>query len=328
MALMTNYWENRRVFVTGATGMIGSWLIDELVKKRAHVVALVRDFDPRSELFRSGNIDQISVVSGTLEELKTIERAINEFEIAVVFHLGAQAIVSAAQRDPIQAFESNIRGTYNLLEACRRYPHSVRRVVVASSDKAYGEVANLPYTEDMALQGRNPYEVSKSCADLIAQSYHQAYDLPVAISRCANTYGGGDLNWSRIIPGAISAFLSGDSFSIRSDGSYLRDYMYVADSVNAYLCLGEADDRVHGQAFNFSTESPITVLDLVKTIRSRMDRATLEPVVLGTATGEIHDQYLSSKKARDVLGWSGDFALVDGIDSTVEWYKDYFKISG
>ena len=306
--------------------MVGSWLVKELVAKQAQVVALIRDTDPRSELFRSGTINDVSVVTGSLQDFDTIERAINEYQIEVVFHLGAQAIVAAAHRSPLQTFESNVRGTYNLLEACRRFPQGLKRVVIASSDKAYGEVETLPYTEDMPLQGRNPYEVSKSCADLIAQSYHHAYGVPIAISRCANIYGGGDLNWNRIVPGAIEAFLSRQRFIIRSDGSYIRDYMFVKDAVNAYLHLGEADDRVHGHAFNFSTESPSSVLELVDNIRGRMGFETLEPEVQGVASGEIHSQYLSPSKAQSMLGWSIQHSLEDGIDQTINWYRDYLNI--
>jgi len=223
----TDFWSQRRVFVTGATGIVGSWLVKDLLAQGAYVVALVRDADPQSELYRSGDIHRISVVSGRLEDFHTLERAINEHEIDTVFHLAAQPIVGVAHRFPLHTFESNIRGSYNLLEACRVHNQFVQRVVIASSDKAYGPQPNLPYTEEMPLQGCHPYEVSKSCTDLIAQSYYYTYGLPVAIARCGNIYGGGDLNWSRIVPGTIRAFLQGERPVIRSDGTYVRDYIYV-----------------------------------------------------------------------------------------------------
>jgi len=287
------------------------------------VVVLVRDPNPQSELYRSGDIQRVSVVNGRLEDFWTLERAINEHEVDTIFHLGAQTIVGIAHRFPLPTFEANIRGTYNLLEACRLHKDMVQRVVIASSDKAYGEQPNLPYTEDMPLNGRHPYEVSKSCADLIAQCYYHTYGLPVTIARCGNVYGGGDLNWSRIVPGTIRSFLRGERPIIRSDGTYVRDYIYVKDVVRAYMRLAECldDNRVRGEAFNFSTETPLTVLELVQIIQRLMNCEHIEPQILDCAKGEIRAQYLSAAKARSILGWEPQFNIEQGLLETIEWYR-------
>lgn len=320
---MNDFWHGRRVFVTGATGIIGSWLVKELLTQGAYVVALVRDADPQSELYRSGDINRISVVNGLLEDFWTLERAINEYETDTVFHLGAQTLVGVAHRFPLPTFESNIRGTYNLLEACRLHKDVIQRVVIASSDKAYGEQSHLPYTEDMPLNGRHPYEISKSCADLIAQCYYHTYGLPVAIARCGNVYGGGDLNWSRIVPGTIRSLLRGERPIIRSDGTYVRDYIYVKDVVLAYKRLAECmgDERVRGEAFNFSSERPMTVLEIVVAIQKIIKCEHLKPDIQNIAKGEIRKQYLSTEKARTILGWKPEFDLESGLRETIAWYK-------
>lgn len=317
-------WGSRRVLVTGATGMVGSWLVKELLERGARVVGLVRDADPRSELYRSGDVDRISVVNGRLEDLRTVERAVNEHAVDTVFHLGAQTIVGAAQRAPLATFESNVRGTWNLLEACRRHDGLVDRVVVASSDKAYGAQADLPYTEDSPLEATRPYEVSKACADLITRSYHETYRLPVTVARCGNVYGGGDLNWSRIVPGTIRSLLRGERPVIRSDGTYVRDYIYVEDVVDAYLDLADALDGqgADGEAFNFSTESPLSVLEIVDRLRGILDGGDLEPRILDEAEGEIEAQHLSAAKARERLGWSPRWELDEGLRETAAWYRD------
>jgi CDP-glucose 4,6-dehydratase len=323
---MSPAWRTRRVLVTGATGMIGAWLVKALLARDAHVIALVYDSDPRSELYRSGDIARVSVVNGGLEDFATVERAVSGHEVDTVFHLGAQALVGVAERSPLPTFEVNIRGTYHVLEACRVHRGLVDRVIVASSDKAYGAHGHLPYTEDMPLAGVHPYEVSKSCADLLAQSYHRTYGLPVAIARCGNVYGGGDLNWSRIVPGTIRALLQGERPVVRSDGTYVRDYFYVEDAAEAYVRLadGLADPRVVGEAFNFSTESPLTVLDLVQAIQKAADIVDLPPDVRATARGEIHSQSLSAAKARAILGWRPAFDLEAGLRATVAWYRAFF----
>jgi CDP-glucose 4,6-dehydratase len=264
-------------------------------------------------------------VQGHLEDFWALERAINEHEIDTVFHLGAQPIVGAARRFPLQTFEANIRGTYNLLEACRLHQDLVKCLVIASSDKAYGAQAVLPYTEQMPLQGRYPYEVSKSCTDLIAQCYYHSYNLPVVIARFGNIYGGGDLNWSRLVPDTIRSCLRGTRPIIRSDGSYLRDYVYVKDVSQAYLCLAEHSEEplVRGQAFNFSPERAISVADLVAQIQHLMGCVHLTPDVRNTAQGEIHSQYLDSTKAKQLLGWQPAFTLDQGLTETIDWYRRY-----
>ena len=325
MTTRSDYWAQRRVFITGATGIVGSWVSKDLVARGAYVVALVLDNDPQSELYRTGTIRRINVINGMLEDFHALERALVAHEVDTVIHLGAQAIVSVAYRSPLATFETNIRGTWNLLEACRRHPDLVKRVVIASSDKAYGEQERLPYTEEMPLQGRQPYEVSKSCADMIAQAYYHTYRLPVAIARCGNIYGGGDLNWTRIVPGAIRSLYQGESPLIRSDGKYIRDYIYVKDVSRAYLDLAEQLDSppVAGESFNFSTESRVTVLEIVDRIRQIMECEHIQPTVLNQAKGEIRNQYLSSAKAARVLGWKPVYTLDDGLTETIEWYKKY-----
>ena len=322
-------WDARRILVTGATGIVGSWLVKELLAKNAYVVALVKDADPQSELCRSGDIRHVSVVNGTLEDFWALERAISLHEIDTVFHLGAQTLVGVAHRSPLQTFEANIRGTYNLLEACRWHQGLVGRVVIASSDKAYGEQPKLPYSEDMPLKGRHPYEVSKSCADLIAQAYHHTYDLPVGVARVGNVYGGGDLNWSRLVPGTVRAFLKSESPLIRSDGTYLRDYIYVKDVTRAYMCLAERvhEPQVRGTAFNFGTESNVTVLDMVRNIQRLTGCMQIAPRILNNAEGEIRDQYLSSARARETLGWAPQFDLERGLSETIDWYRAFLNTS-
>ncbi|MHB9146737.1 MAG: GDP-mannose 4,6-dehydratase [Symbiobacteriia bacterium] len=320
-------WSKNRVLVTGASGIVGSWLVGELLRRGSHVVCLVRDSDPQSQLFRSNDIARTTVVNGSLEEYQTIERAINEHETDTVFHLGAQTIVETALRSPLPTFEANIRGSYNLLEACRVRSDIVKRIVVASSDKAYGESEVLPYTEEMPLKGSHPYDVSKSCTDLIAMTYSNTYHLPVTVARCGNIYGGGDLNWSRIVPGTIRSVLEGQRPVLRSDGRNLRDYVYVKDIVNAYLALGECaqENGVCGEAFNFSCESPVSVLDITASILRLMERADIEPVILNRATGEIRDQFLDASKARQRLQWVPRYTLEDGLGETIAWYREFLR---
>lgn len=322
-------WHDRRVFVTGATGLVGSWLTRALVERGAYVVALIRDWDPQSELIRSGTVTRVNVVSGALEEYATLDRAINEHEIDTVFHLGAQTIVGTALRSPLLTFEANVRGTYNLLEACRAHGQIVRQVVVASSDKAYGDADTLPYTEDMPLHGRHPYDVSKSCADLIALTYAHSYGLAVAVARCGNIYGGGDLNWSRIVPGTIRSLLHGQRPILRSDGTFTRDYVYVLDVDEAYLLLarraGEAG--VRGEGFNFSPERPVSVLEITRKLRELLGRTDLEPEILDRARAEIRDQYLDAGKAHARLGWSPRYTLDQGLAETIDWYRRFLGVA-
>ena len=290
------------------------------------MVALIKDMEPQSDIYRTGDIEKIGVVNGALEDFRALENAINNHEVELVFHLGAQTIVGAAQRSPLATFESNIKGTYNLLEACRLHSDICKGVVIASSDKAYGEQPVLPYTEEMSLAGRQPYEVSKSCADMLAQSYYHTYGLPVAIARCGSVYGGNDLNFSRIIPGTIRSLIRGERPVIRSDGTFIRDYVYVKDIVGAYLRLAECldDEGVVGEAFNFSAERPMNVLEVVGAIQELMECEHLEPAVLAVATGEIKNQYLDASRARRVLGWRPQYSLEKGLKETIAWYVDFF----
>ncbi len=322
-----DYWFDRSVFVTGGAGFLGSALVKSLIGRGARVVCLIRDHVHDSELMRSGAFSQVNVVYGDLSEINTIERCIAEYEVETVFHLAAQAIVGVANKSPVATFEANIQGTWNILEACRRL-NSGAHIVVASSDKAYGEHDTLPYEEDFPLQGMHPYDVSKSCADLISLTYHQTYNLPVTITRCGNLFGGGDLNFNRIVPGTIKTTLDGRCPLIRSDGSPLRDYIYVQDAVDAYLLLGEKmqDEKIQGNAFNFGTSQPLSVLDIIKKILGLMGRNDLEPQILNEAHGEILHQYLSSEKAQRLLGWKPVASIDEGLLASIEWYKDYFSV--
>lgn len=326
VAMKDDFWKNRNVFVTGCTGLLGSWLTRTLVERGAMVTGLIRDLNPYSYLRSSGTEERINVVRGSVEDLYTIERALNEYEIDTVFHLAAQTIVEISNRNPLSTFESNVKGTWVLLEACRRSP-IVKRIVVASSDKAYGDQVQLPYTETAPLEGRHPYDVSKSCADLIALSYHETFGLPLSVTRCGNFYGGGDLNFNRLVPGTIRAIQDGQRPLIRSDGTYIRDYFYIEDAVFAYLCLAEkmGDSGIHGEAFNFSNELQVPVLEIVQRILKVMSREDLTPVVLNRAQHEIRHQYLSSEKARRILDWKPKFTLDDGLHRTVTWYRNYFQ---
>lgn len=293
------------------------------MEREANVIGLVRDLVPKSNLNWSGLDKKIVTVRGEVEDYFLLERIINEYEIDAIFHLAAQTIVTIANRNPVSTFKSNIEGTWNILEASRRSP-LVRRIVVASSDKAYGDQNKLPYNENTPLEGRHPYDVSKSCADLICRAYFETYELPVCVTRCGNFYGGGDLNFNRIVPGTIRSVLDNKRPVIRSDGTFLRDYFYIKDGVESYLLLAEKmeDKRLHGEAFNFSTERPMTVLEIVDKILQAMD-SHLEPVILNEVTNEIKDQYLSAQKARKLLGWRPLYTLEEGINETVEWYKSF-----
>lgn len=280
---------------------------------------------PESNLIASGTLARVNWVRGDLEDLAVVLRALNEYEIDTVFHLGAQTIVGTASRSPLSTFEANVRGTWNLLEASRICPRLIERVIVASSDKAYGAHENLPYTEDAPLQGRFPYDVSKSCADLISFSYHATYGTPLAVTRCGNLFGGGDLNFNRLIPGTIRSALLGERPIIRSDGTFVRDYFFVRDAAEAYLQLAERmpGDAFVGKAFNFGTETPLSVKQLVARILELMDRTDLEPVILNQATHEIPAQYLDCTRARSLMGWAPRFTLEDGLRETIAWYDAF-----
>ncbi|RJR41478.1 MAG: NAD-dependent epimerase/dehydratase family protein [Deltaproteobacteria bacterium] len=318
------FWQDRPTLVTGATGLLGGWLVPRLLEEGAEVVCLVRDWVPQSELVSSGVMNRVKAVRGEVQDQALLERVLGEYEIDTVFHLAAQTIVGIANRNPVSTFASNIGGTWALLEACQRSP-AVRQIVLASSDKAYGEPNGKRYKEDHPLHGRHPYDVSKSCADLIAQSYAATYGLPVAVTRCGNFFGGGDLNWNRLVPGTIRSILRGQCPVIRSDGSYVRDYFYIEDAAAAYMLLAEklaAAPELRGQAFNFAHDTTLTVLELVEQILKLMN-SRLTPMILNEARSEILHQSLDAGKARQVLGWRPRYSLEEGLTRTISWYREF-----
>jgi CDP-glucose 4,6-dehydratase len=320
------FWLDRPVLVTGGTGLLGGWLVDRLAGVGADITCLVRDWVPQSELIKSGLFSQVKVVRGDIRDIQVLDRIMSEYEIDTVFHLAAQTIVTIANRNPLITLESNIAGTWNLLEASRRNT-KVKQIIVASSDKAYGDQEDLPYDENTPLQGQYPYDVSKSCADLVSHMYAKSFGIPVCVTRCGNFYGGGDLNWNRIIPGTVRSVLRGQSPIIRSDGKSIRDYFYVEDGANAYMVLAQQmaeKPELKGEAFNFSNELQVSVLDLVEKILKLM-KSDLQPVILNEASNEIRHQYLSAAKARKKLNWKPLFTLDEGLDKTIEWYQEFFR---
>jgi CDP-glucose 4,6-dehydratase len=324
LEVMDKFWQGRPVLVTGASGLLGSALTARLVEHGAEVTCLVRDWVPQSELFRSGMDKRCRLVRGDVCDQVLLERVMGEYETRCVFHLAAQTIVPIANRNPVSTWETNVGGTWALLEACRRSPR-IEQIVVASSDKAYGVQEKLPYTEDAPLQGRFPYDCSKSCADLIAQSYAASYDLPVGITRCGNFYGPGDLNWNRIVPGTIRSILQGERPQIRSDGRFVRDYFFIEDGAAAYMVLAEhlaKRPELRGQGWNFSTETPLSVVDIVQRLLRGLD-SKLEPEILNEAKNEIPEQFLSAEKARRELGWRPLFSLDESLARTIRWYTEY-----
>lgn len=323
---MDSFWLDRPVLVTGCTGFLGSWLTIALVERGAAVVGLIRDQAPFSHLRRSGYQDRIAVVHGDVTDYQVVERTLAEYEIETVFHLAAQTIVPIANRSPLSTFETNVKGTWTILEAARRSP-MVGRIALASSDKAYGIHETLPYTEDAPLLSCYPYDVSKACAEMVARAYSVTYGLSLAVTRCANLYGGGDLNWSRIFPGTVRSVIRGERPIIRSDGTMVRDYLYVQDAVDAYLNLAEHldDQSVRGEAFNFGTDNPKSVLEIVQTVIALSEHPELEPVVLSDAPNEIQAQYLDSGKAKRMLGWAPRYSLEDGLRETLAWYREFLE---
>lgn len=318
-------WRNHNVLVTGATGLLGSWLTEALLARGAHVTVLLRDQVPKSRLVTGGAIARVNVVQAPLEDFQAVLRALNEYEVETLFHLAAQTIVGTASRSVLSTFEANIKGTWNVLEAARSLPQLVKRVLVASSDKAYGEHAKLPYSEEAPLLGRFPYDASKACAELLCASYAASFGLPVVTTRCGNLYGGGDLNYSRIVPGTIRSALLGERPIVRSNGKLVRDYFYVEDAVAAYLHLAErvTAQSLGGEAFNFGTSEPKSVLDMVAAILEASGRADLQPIVQNQASNEIERQYLDCSKAARVLGWKPAFSLAEALKRTVAWYREH-----
>lgn len=325
--MKTNFWAGRPTFVTGATGLMGGWLTRRLLQLGADVVVLVRDGVPNCRAAREGLLQASTCVHGRLEDFGLLRRVMAEYSIDTVFHLAAQPLVGVAKLDPLGTLETNVRGSWNLLEAARLC--GARQVVVASSDKAYGDSDVLPYSETHPLQGRYPYDVSKSCTDLIASMYSTTYSLPVAIARCANLFGGGDLNFSRVVPGAIRSTYRGEPFLIRSDGQFVRDFIYLEDATDAYITLAEAlgaNRALSGEAFNFGLGLQLTVLDVVHEILRVMDRADLTPVIQNQASSEIRRQFLCSDKARARLGWKPRYSMEEGLRETTDWYRTYFRL--
>jgi CDP-glucose 4,6-dehydratase len=319
-------WRGRRVLVTGATGIVGSWVVKTLLERGATVVALLVDIDPQSELVRSGDIHKVKQVFGALEDYAAVERAVGVWEVDVVIHLGAQTLVGVAARSPVATFDANIRGTYHLLDACRVHASMIKSVVVASSDKAYGSSSELPYTEQTPLRAQHPYDVSKACADLLTQTYHDTYGLPALVARCGNIYGGGDLNWTRIVPGTIRSLLRGERPIVRSDGTFVRDYLYVKDAASAYVCLAEAayTGRLRGGAVNFGGSARRTVLEVIADLQRLTGRTDLSPEIRNTAQAEIREQWLSFDKATQTLGWTPAYTMDQGLRETLDWYRRWF----
>jgi CDP-glucose 4,6-dehydratase len=322
-----DFWRGRRVFVTGCTGFLGSWLTAALLERGAAVTGLIHRREPESQLVRSGLLDRIEQVSGDLLDFGLLQRTLADHRIDTIFHLAGQTIVGVANREPVDTFETNIRGTWLLLEAVRT-TDSVRGVVVASSEKAYGAQANLPYREDSPLQGIHPYEVSKSCADLIAQSFAHTYGLAIAVTRCSNLYGGGDLNWNRLIPGTIRNVLNRERPVLRSDGSFRRDYLYVADAVRGYLMLAEklTESGVRGQPFNLGSGCPVAAIDVVRTIVSLSGHPELEPIILNEVKNEIQEEYLDPGQAERAFGWRPQYSLAGGLREAMSWYRAYLNL--
>jgi len=323
-----NFWRGKRVFVTGATGVLGLNLVNRLVELDAEVIALVRDWVPRARILGTWLQDsgKVTIVRGGLEDYECITRTLAEYEVECIFHLGAQTIVNVGNRSPLTTFKANIEGTWNLLESARVlniYTNDIKCICVASSDKAYGTSKNLPYTEDMPLKGEHPYDVSKSCTDLITQSYASTYQLPTCIARMGNIYGSGDLNFNRIVPGTIKSLIEGKRPVIRSDGKPIREYFFVEDAVDAYLVMAETIEKkkFYGDAFNFSSGERISVLDMVRRIISQYG-SNLEPEIINVSKNEITDQYLSIEKAKQMLNWAPKYLVDEGLKLTIPWYKE------
>lgn len=323
--LVNGFWRDRPVLVTGATGFLGGWIVSRLLADGARPICLVRDNMPEAKSHFGSVSGRSTLVHGDVRDVNLLKRVLGDYEVDVVMHLAAQTVVGHAADNPSETFEVNVGGTNALFEACRQIGGQ-RAVVVASSDKAYGEQPVLPYTEDMPLLGRNPYDASKVAAEVVARSYAASFKIPMVITRCANVYGGGDLNWSRLFPGTLRALLRGHRPVIRSDGTFTRDYVYVEDAADAFMRLAEwlaADATRSGGTFNISTEETRSVLDIVASL-VRAVGIDLPPDVRGKTTLEIRHQRLSSERLKSTLGWTPQHDLEDGVARTVRWYRDYF----
>jgi len=322
-----NFWRDKNVLVTGSLGFLSSWLIIDLLERGAGVTGLNDDYNPRSLLRLKGLEKKICFIQGSITDYPAVERIFTQYDIQVCFHLAAQTIEGACRRSPLTAFDTNIKGTWNMLEAARNSRQNLESIVIASSDKAYGEQKELPYREDQELLGRFPYDASKVCDEVIAQSYSRTFGLPVGITRCANIYGGGDFHWSRIVPGTIRSVLRNENPVIRSDGTPVRDYLYAEDTADAYITLAEAvaGGKAKGESFNFSAEHHKSVLEIVKMIIAVSGKKNIRPDVQGKGKPyqEIDRQILSAAKAGKVLGWKAGYSLEEGLKKTFDWYVKY-----
>ena len=319
-----NHWRGKQLFITGCTGLLGSWLTAELAQHGASVLGLIHSDPSHSLLAYMGVLPQVTTVPGDIRDFATLSQILADNPVDIIFHLAAQTQVGIANSDPMTTFDTNIKGTWTLLEAARCQPQPPG-LIIASSDKAYGEQTQLPYDENTPLLGQHPYDVSKACADLIAHTYAHTYNLPVAIARCANLYGGGDLNWRRIVPGTTRSVLQGERPIVRSDGTAKRNYIYVQDAVRGILSLGQNLPRpdVRGQAFNFGAASATTALDMIQTIITLSPHPHLQPTILNEAENEIQEQHLNSCKAKKLLDWQPRYSLADGLRQTLSWYERY-----
>lgn len=321
--------QGKRVLVTGCAGFLGSWLSKMLVERGALVTGIDREYKENALIHDVRHAAKL--IDGNVEDFELLLKTVRDEKIEFIYHLAAQSIVGIAARDPVGTFKSNIEGTWNVLEVARLLGQTadvedryLRGIILASSDKAYGDQEVLPYLEDAPMQGRFPYDVSKSCADLIARSYHATYKVPVCVTRCGNLYGSGDLNMSRIVPDTLTHVLQGKPVRIRSNGTPIRDYLYVKDAANAYLLLSQkmwTDATIYGEAFNISNELPMSVIDVVNKILTVTERPDLEPIIEGTARGEIHEQFLDAGKIRRVIGWKPEYDIESGLRETVDWYR-------
>lgn len=321
-------WRNRSVLVTGGAGFIGSWLSHDLLQQGAKVTIVdLKKALPYLGKRENAILTQSTFIRGDVRDGTLLTSLYKKYKIQTVFHLAAEAIVRKAFQNPIQTLDTNVRGTWEVLETFRKVYGGKGQVVVASSDKAYGSHKSLPYKENFALLGENPYDCSKACADRIAQMYAKVYGVPVCITRCGNVFGGGDMNFSRLIPGSIRSFFFEKSFKIRSDGLFKRDYIYIKDIVSAYMYTAEAmiDGDVLSEVFNFGNNSPIEVADVVKFIAQEMRSEHTKLIILSAARYEIKDQYLDSTKAMNMLGWNPQYSFAEGIKKTVRWYRDFFQ---
>src|SRR3989344_3942409 len=323
---MINFWKDKNVFITGGAGFIGTWIIKELVDKGAVVYCLVKEMPKESNFTGLGLDKKVSLIYGDILDINSLKLFFEKYNIDSVFHLAAQPLVQLALKSPLETIETNVMGTLNVLEACRLNPR-IKRILIASTDKAYGSSEKLPYDETFPLRGEYPYDVSKSCVALISHAYGKTYNMPVAITRCSNVYGGGDLNFDRIVPETIKHILFNENISIRSSGKFKREFFYVKDAAHAYVVLAEKIEELglKGEAFNFGTDKPVVILDLVKNIIDISERKDVKIDILDIAKAEIKDQYLSSEKARKILKWEPKYNLEEGLKETFNWYKEYFK---